>query len=84
MKFGESFVFPDPDSRLSHKPLKMVTVQSKPLVQNDTMAYLHVLSKSYRGKTLACDKFGPRKGRAMLKHELSTTLQRNEAKLFVW
>ena len=37
MKFGESFVFPDPDSRLSHKPLKMVTVQSKPLVQNDTM-----------------------------------------------
>ena len=23
MKFGESFVFPDPDSRVSHEPLKL-------------------------------------------------------------
>ena len=29
MKFGESFLFPDPDSRVSHEPLKLT--ETKPL-----------------------------------------------------
>jgi len=62
MKFGKTFLFPDPDSRLSHEPLKLVTLQSEPLVQDAEMSYLHVLSKSYRGNVLKVVKIWAQEG----------------------
>jgi len=62
MKFGKIFLFPDPDSRLSHEPLKLVTLQSEPLVQDAEMSYLHVLSKSYRGNVLKVVKIWAQEG----------------------
>ena len=67
MKFGKTFVIPDPDSRLSHEPLKLVSFQSEPLVQNAEVTTHHVVSKSYRGKTLACDKYGFQGGKRYAK-----------------
>ena len=61
MKFGKTFVIPDPDSRLSHEPLKLVTIQSEPLVQNDTMVYSRFVKKLQRKCCEMCqNKLGAR------------------------
>ena len=67
MKFGESFVFPDPGSRVSHEPLKMVTSPSS----RRHHGVLTFCQKKQEGKIKLVPKSGSIVGRDLLKQDLS-------------
>ena len=67
MKFGESFVFPDPGSRVSHEPLKMIS----PSCRATPWYSSRFVKKVTRGKNQSGSEKWLQKGRDMLKQYLS-------------